>query len=77
MKSILDMMSAYNLIDFKPNPYVCGERQERERALIRCLKGAGQIPVQDKRVLEVGCGGGMNLVDLSSFRSRLTEDTPN
>ena len=46
------------------DPYVCCARQERERALIRCLKRAGQVPVQDKRVLEVGCGGGMNLLDL-------------
>jgi len=46
------------------NPYEFCARQERERALIRCLKRAGQVPVQDKRVLEVGCGGGMNLLDL-------------
>jgi len=52
--------SLYNPLD----PYVCCARQERERALIRCLKRAGQVPVQDKRVLEVGCGGGMNLLDL-------------
>ena len=52
--------SLYHPLD----PYVCCARQERERALIRCLKRAGQVPVQDKRVLEVGCGGGMNLLDL-------------
>ena len=39
-------------------------RQERERALIRCIRRAGLAPVGDKRVLEVGCGGGTNLVDL-------------
>ena len=44
--------------------YVCYARQERERAFIRCLKRAGQVPVHDKRVLEVGCGGGTNLIDL-------------
>ena len=42
----------YNPLD----PYVCLVRQEMERALIRCLKRAGQVPVNDKRVLEIGCG---------------------
>ena len=46
--------SLYNPLD----PYVCLVRQEMERALIRCLKRAGQVPVNDKRVLEIGCGGG-------------------
>ena len=46
------------------DPYVCRARQERERTLIRCLRAAGQIPVGDKRVLEVGCGSGSNLLDL-------------
>ena len=45
-------------------PYVCHTPQERERALIRCLKRAGQVPVQNKRALEVGCGGGAKLIDL-------------
>lgn len=46
------------------DPYVCLARQERERALVRCLRSAGLRPVGDKRVLEVGCGGGANLLDL-------------
>jgi len=46
------------------DPYVCHARQERERAFIHCLKRAGQVPVQDKRVLEVGCGDGANLIEL-------------
>src|SRR5271157_4625595 len=46
--------SLYSPLD----PYVCLVRQEMERALIRCLKRAGQVPVNDKQVLEVGCGGG-------------------
>lgn len=45
-------------------PYVCPVRQERERAWIRCFRRAGLLPVHDKRVLEVGCGGGGNLIDL-------------
>ncbi len=58
--------SLYNPLD----PYVCCARQERERASIRCLKRAGQVPVQDKRVLEVGCGGGANLIDLIRLGSQ-------
>lgn len=46
------------------DPYVSLARQERERALIRCVRHAGLAPVEDKRVLEVGCGGGANLIDL-------------
>jgi SAM-dependent methyltransferase len=46
------------------DPYVCRARQERERALIRCIRRACLAPVGDKRVLEVGCGGGKNLAEL-------------
>lgn len=46
------------------NPSVYMGVQERERALIRCLKAAGLHPVSDKRVLEIGCGAGANLIQL-------------
>lgn len=37
--------------------------QEKERAIIRWIKSCGLEPVSDKRVLEVGCGSGRNLLD--------------
>jgi len=46
------------------NPSVYMSRQEKERALIRWVDYAGLAPVSDKRVLEVGCGSGGNLLDL-------------
>jgi SAM-dependent methyltransferase len=46
------------------DPYVAMARQEWERALIRCLRRSGLVPLGDKRVLEVGCGGGKNLAEL-------------
>lgn len=46
------------------DPYVLRVRQEKERGVIRCLRHAGLLPVAGKRVLEVGCGGGANLLDL-------------
>jgi SAM-dependent methyltransferase len=45
------------------DPYVTEVRPERERALIRCIRRIGMAPVDDKRVLEIGCGGGSNLID--------------
>jgi SAM-dependent methyltransferase len=38
--------------------------QERERALIRWVKRAGIAPVEEKKVLEIGCGSGGNLLQL-------------
>lgn len=46
------------------DPYVYMARQDRERRLIRCLKKVGQVPVAQKRVLELGCGTGGNLIEL-------------
>jgi SAM-dependent methyltransferase len=37
--------------------------QEKERALIRCLRQSGLRPIADKRALEVGCGSGHNLLE--------------
>ncbi len=36
--------------------------QEKRRAFIRWIHSSGLAPVQDKRVLEIGCGSGDNLL---------------
>src|ERR1051326_3265947 len=38
--------------------------QERERALLRWVSSCGIAPLASRRLLEVGCGGGRNLLDL-------------
>lgn len=45
-------------------PSVYMAKQERERALIRLITEAGLTPVNDKRVLEVGCGSGSNILQM-------------
>lgn len=44
----------------RPSVYMA--TQERERALIRWIHACGIAPVAKRRVLEVGCGGGGNLL---------------
>lgn len=39
-------------------------QQERQRALVRWILECGIQPLENKRVLEVGCGSGSNLLDL-------------
>lgn len=39
-------------------------QQEKERALIHWIRQAGLVPVLDRRVLEIGCGSGGNLLQL-------------
>jgi len=53
-------MSIYNPL----NPSVYMGQQEKERALIRWIQQADLAPVHDRRVLEVGCGSGGNLLQL-------------
>jgi SAM-dependent methyltransferase len=38
--------------------------QEKERAIIRWIHSCRIAPVENKRVLEIGCGSGGNLLDL-------------
>lgn len=38
--------------------------QEKERALIRWIDYAGLAPLAEKRLLEIGCGNGNNLIQL-------------
>ncbi len=45
-------------------PYNSKAASEKQRALIQCIRWAGLPPVADKRVLEVGCGSGANLLHL-------------
>lgn len=45
-------------------PSVYMARQERQRALLRWIERFGIAPVSSKRVLEIGCGAGGNLLEL-------------
>lgn len=54
------LQGLYDPID----PYVTMSRQERERAWIRGIRHAGLAPVAKRRVLEIGCGRGNNLIEL-------------
>jgi SAM-dependent methyltransferase len=56
-----DMAGADNCYDpLKPDVWL--RMQEVERALIRWITRCGLEPLEDKRLLEVGCGGGTNLL---------------
>jgi SAM-dependent methyltransferase len=46
------------------SPAVYMGQQEKERVLIRWLSRSGLLPLHDKRLLEVGCGAGGNLIDM-------------
>ena len=52
--ALYDPLVAYNVL----------VRQEKERAVVRCINRFRLPPVGSKTVLEVGCGGGGNLVEL-------------
>jgi len=46
------------------SPWVYMTLQEKERAIIRWINKSGIMPVNEKRVLEIGCGSGSNLLRL-------------
>jgi SAM-dependent methyltransferase len=52
--------SLYSLLQ----PYPLRIVQEKERALVRWIHECGIAPVETRRVLEIGCGGGDNLLGL-------------
>jgi ubiquinone/menaquinone biosynthesis C-methylase UbiE len=41
--------------------------QEKERAMIRWINSCGIAPVENKTVLEIGCGSGSNLLNFLSL----------
>jgi SAM-dependent methyltransferase len=62
-RSLADFRGRYDFV----NPAVYLSLQERERALICWIRECGIRPVRSRRVLEIGCGGGYNLLDLLRF----------
>lgn len=46
------------------NPHVLMGVQEKERRLVRMLIRNRLLPLGDKKILEIGCGTGSNLLDL-------------
>jgi len=46
------------------NPDVYMTLQERERALVRWAIGSGLMPLSERRLLEIGCGSGTNLLQI-------------
>lgn len=45
------------------NPHILLGVQEKERKLVKFLNKYHLIPLRDKKILEVGCGIGSNLID--------------
>lgn len=52
------------------NPEVIAATQERQRAMVSLLKAQGIGDLGDLKILEVGCGGGSNLLELLLFGAR-------
>jgi SAM-dependent methyltransferase len=49
------------------NPTVYMSVQERERALLRWIRDNRIAPLASRRLIEIGCGSGQNLLDLLRF----------
>lgn len=71
IEEILTRYSSRGLVDrirYAPlDSAVLMARQEKERALVRWIRTCGIDPVDQKRVLEIGCGGGGNLLQFLRF----------
>ena len=49
------------------NPAVYMSVQERERTLLRWIRNCGIAPLASRRLIEIGCGTGHNLLDFLRF----------
>lgn len=49
------------------NPSALWPAQERERAIARLLRERGWLDLTERRLLEVGCGAGGNLIEMLRF----------
>jgi len=49
------------------NPSALWPAQERERAIARLLRERGWIDLTERRLIEVGCGAGGNLIEMLRF----------
>ena len=52
------------------NPAVLFTRQSLERALLKAFRRHGLFPLRDRRILDVGCGSGLWLVDFETYGAR-------
>ena len=52
------------------HPYHFYSLQEKQRALLRWIKTCGLVPLESKRLLEIGCGHGSNLLQLMQLGFR-------
>jgi ubiquinone/menaquinone biosynthesis C-methylase UbiE len=44
------------------NPAIYMAEQEKERALIRWINSAGLVPIENKKLIEIGAGNGKNII---------------
>jgi ubiquinone/menaquinone biosynthesis C-methylase UbiE len=52
------------------DPVALCRYQQRTRAILHALTVHGALPLVDKNILDVGCGGGQSLVDFESWGAR-------
>lgn len=52
------------------NPHILMNVQQKERKLVKLLHKQGMVSLSDKRILEVGCGTGSNIMEFIRFGAR-------